>query len=369
MTKSTDAKQGGPQGNQELRYGRLPAWVVQNGWLAKMGQAAGVYMSLIFHKNQGSSRCFPSIATIARETGSSERSVIRQVQKLERLGLIWVNRAHKKANEYTIRELPLGDKTDISRVTKTTSLGDKTDISRVTNCHTNKRILTKELTKEQQQEEIAAVKIGNLGEEEEKRILDWWKQTTPKATISPGDKSMLAGLTLLQVQGFHAKLPWIQNLGCLLKKSTEAADREERLRKQSFWESHTRWIRMTSQLAEMTASQRDAFFARYRDLREDFERKMAQPDFRIFFETMEAISQREAEEYRQKSANRTTAEVAAAPDTPRLRLTKPAVKFEYQAPTEAEIKKMRQSKLQQLAALRRAEACTMEAAAMEAAAG
>ena len=45
---------------------------------------------------------FPQISSIMKMTGKSRRSVIYNIQELETIGLITVNRKHRQSNRYTI---------------------------------------------------------------------------------------------------------------------------------------------------------------------------------------------------------------------------------------------------------------------------
>lgn len=76
---------------------------------------------------------YPTIETISKMTGRSSRTVMRDIKKLESLGIISVKRKHREANVYNFS---LGDKAmslnedlgcqnQASRVTKTGVLGDK----------------------------------------------------------------------------------------------------------------------------------------------------------------------------------------------------------------------------------------------------
>ena len=60
-----------------------------------------VYVALCRYANQDS-ECWPSFATIARGTGMSRRKVIYEVQKLERLGIIAIERAERKPSTFIL---------------------------------------------------------------------------------------------------------------------------------------------------------------------------------------------------------------------------------------------------------------------------
>ena len=60
-----------------------------------------VYLALCRYANQDS-ECWPSFATIARGTGMSRRKVIYEIQKLEGLGIIAVERAPRKPSIFIL---------------------------------------------------------------------------------------------------------------------------------------------------------------------------------------------------------------------------------------------------------------------------
>ena len=78
--------------------------------------------------------CWPSIQNLADDLNMSPRSVMRHLQKLERMGFLSVIRVHRKTNVYRMNVSRVTDCHSIesSRVTNEQPLGDKCDISRVT---------------------------------------------------------------------------------------------------------------------------------------------------------------------------------------------------------------------------------------------
>lgn len=50
--------------------------------------ARTVYRALLRYANRETWSCFPSIATIAKDTGLSKRTIIRQIALLEKEGLL-----------------------------------------------------------------------------------------------------------------------------------------------------------------------------------------------------------------------------------------------------------------------------------------
>ena len=50
--------------------------------------ARTVYRALLRYANRNTWSCFPSIATIAKDTGLSKRTIIRQIALLEKEGLL-----------------------------------------------------------------------------------------------------------------------------------------------------------------------------------------------------------------------------------------------------------------------------------------
>src|SRR3954469_1046811 len=68
-----------------------------------------VYMALARFANQEGT-CWPSLATIAKRTGMSRMQVIRELAKLQALGLIasehqWGSKGEHRANIYTLLNL------------------------------------------------------------------------------------------------------------------------------------------------------------------------------------------------------------------------------------------------------------------------
>lgn len=60
-----------------------------------------VYVALCRYANQDS-ECWPSFATIAKGTGMSRRQVIREIAKLEGLGIIAVERVLRKPSTFIL---------------------------------------------------------------------------------------------------------------------------------------------------------------------------------------------------------------------------------------------------------------------------
>lgn len=56
--------------------------------LAISATARTVYRALLRYANRETWSCFPSIATIAKDTGLSKRTIIRQIALLEKEGLL-----------------------------------------------------------------------------------------------------------------------------------------------------------------------------------------------------------------------------------------------------------------------------------------
>ena len=67
--------------------------------LGPYGLAA--YVALCRYANQDS-ECWPSYSTIAKGTGMSRRKVIYEIQKMERLGIIAVERAQHTSNVFIL---------------------------------------------------------------------------------------------------------------------------------------------------------------------------------------------------------------------------------------------------------------------------
>lgn len=87
---------------------RRPGYLkVYNDLFDKFGPTLGpyglaAYMALCRHADNETSECFPSYATIARETGMSRRKAIYEIQKMEQLGIIEVERNHHTSNVFVL---------------------------------------------------------------------------------------------------------------------------------------------------------------------------------------------------------------------------------------------------------------------------
>lgn len=62
-----------------------------------------VLLALANHHNPKSEICWPALDRLMSQTGASRRTVTRAVQRLERLGLITVDRHPRKSNVYLLR--------------------------------------------------------------------------------------------------------------------------------------------------------------------------------------------------------------------------------------------------------------------------
>ena len=75
--------------------------------LRKIGGAAHSVLScLAWHANTAE-RCFPSIATIAKETSLSQRTVRRAIDRLRRFGLIGILPRDHRSNLYVLALPPV----------------------------------------------------------------------------------------------------------------------------------------------------------------------------------------------------------------------------------------------------------------------
>jgi DNA-binding transcriptional MocR family regulator len=59
---------------------------------------------LLEHRNKTTGQCNPRETTLAKELGSSRRTVIRKLKELRGAGLIEVKRGRRKANNYEIKK-------------------------------------------------------------------------------------------------------------------------------------------------------------------------------------------------------------------------------------------------------------------------
>ena len=92
---------------------------------------------------------YPTIETLIKMTGRSKMSVIRDIKKLEQLGIISVKRQHRQSNIYncllgTTAMIPKGDilgyHPEQVRVPKTTCLGTIAVVPHHIKDHINKHI-------------------------------------------------------------------------------------------------------------------------------------------------------------------------------------------------------------------------------------
>jgi hypothetical protein len=91
----------------EVRDRRTPPFLMVFNTLydhygAELGPyGLAVYVALCRHANRAD-QCWPSYATIAKETGMSRRKVIYEVKKMERLQIIEVKRNRHTSNVFTL---------------------------------------------------------------------------------------------------------------------------------------------------------------------------------------------------------------------------------------------------------------------------
>lgn len=87
---------------------RRPGYLrVYNDLFDRFGPTLGpyglaTYMALCRHADNETSECFPSYGTIARETGMSRRKAIYEIQRMEQLGIIAVERNHHTSNVFIL---------------------------------------------------------------------------------------------------------------------------------------------------------------------------------------------------------------------------------------------------------------------------
>lgn len=96
-----------PRNDSFVVRDRRPGYLrVYNDLYDRFGTQLGpygiaVYVALCRYANQDS-ECWPSHTTIAKGTGMSRRQVIREINKLESLGVIAVERSKHSANVYIL---------------------------------------------------------------------------------------------------------------------------------------------------------------------------------------------------------------------------------------------------------------------------
>lgn len=114
-----------------------PAWVkfavgLRHEMKRLKGSRLAVFMCLCLHIND-KNECYPTMPTIANETGYSERECMRAVEELESDKLISVIRKHRSANTYSINAFAsFGDgNTPITLASKVTQETSR-DVEKVT---------------------------------------------------------------------------------------------------------------------------------------------------------------------------------------------------------------------------------------------
>ena len=104
---------------------------IEQEYLAKLhASVSKVYAVLARHANARTQVCYPSLATIAKESGVVSRStVIDAVRTLERYALIDVIRSPHKSNHYLLRDcrtwLPIADQSDEMTTPEETGRSDR----------------------------------------------------------------------------------------------------------------------------------------------------------------------------------------------------------------------------------------------------
>jgi len=105
---------------------RAMSWAVNQSGLGST--AKFVLIMLADRASDDDLSCFPSIKKLAIDTDLTERTVINCIQKLEELGLITVEREHRKVNRYLLQ---------MSRVKEIHPQGEIDSPNRVKEIHTN----------------------------------------------------------------------------------------------------------------------------------------------------------------------------------------------------------------------------------------
>jgi len=84
-----------------------------------------VYSWLCYYANSKAQDCFPSVTTLARHCHTSRRTVMRELKKLEDLGLISIQRIKGKSNIYRLLDVekPVDKTSDIDVTSDTGATG------------------------------------------------------------------------------------------------------------------------------------------------------------------------------------------------------------------------------------------------------
>jgi len=95
------------EGGESL-YARFWLWLVSSGkWAAMSGAAAKTYGALLARADFTTLDCWPSVPTIAQDSGLSQRAVYGALQELVQLGVISRDSGKGVNNRYTVVRPPL----------------------------------------------------------------------------------------------------------------------------------------------------------------------------------------------------------------------------------------------------------------------
>jgi DNA-binding MarR family transcriptional regulator len=98
-----------------VNKGERPLGLLGSVWSAEAELStpqAAVLTVLILHRNNETELCFPSVTTIAKETHQTRRGVMKQLRRLDDLGVIEVERRRGARNRYRLdlSKLPTGER-------------------------------------------------------------------------------------------------------------------------------------------------------------------------------------------------------------------------------------------------------------------
>lgn len=102
MSKDGKSIDACPRGRARGGWSRLDNELVTRGmWASLSDIEARVFIALLVHANEHR-ECWPSLATLARETGRHWTAISGAVHRLAERGLIEIRRGKRRTNEYSI---------------------------------------------------------------------------------------------------------------------------------------------------------------------------------------------------------------------------------------------------------------------------
>ena len=162
-----------------------------------------VVLAIIGNHIRDKGYCWVGVKTLAREAGTSRRTALRGIERLEAARLLQVERRGKgKANHYRLTGDKMAPATKCYRGQTDTSAGDKVSPEAAPKCHSNK----KESLKKKQRRRLAAAPEPRV-----KTFIDWfceaYSQAHGRAYVVGGAKDGGLVKTLLARLGGNGQDP------------------------------------------------------------------------------------------------------------------------------------------------------------------